>query len=274
MPYRERALFFDCGHASLLGILATPPVSARVGVVVVVGGPQYRVGSHRQFVSLARALAGAGMACLRFDYRGMGDSTGDARTFESIGDDIRAAVDALQRETQVERVVLWGLCDGASAAMMYAAHDRRIAGVVAVNPWVRTDAGQASARLRHYYLQRVASRVFWTRFVSGRVDLRGSLRDLARDAVRSAVPSAAGHFLARMHDGWMAFAGRMLFILSGNDLTAREFEAWLAADNARREALRSARCELRRLDDADHTFSRRETLQHAQACTIAWVGAL
>ena len=51
------------------------------GVLIVTGGPQYRAGSHRQFVLLARFLAARGMAVLRFDYRGMGDSEGAPRDY-------------------------------------------------------------------------------------------------------------------------------------------------------------------------------------------------
>jgi uncharacterized protein len=276
MPYRESALFFDCGGDALLGVVSTPAERADTGVVIVVGGPQYRVGSHRQFTSLARTLASAGIACLRFDYRGMGDSLGTACTFESIDDDIAAAVDVLQRETNVGRVVLWGLCDGASAAIMYAPRDARIAAVVAVNPWVRTASTEASTRLRHYYLQRVASRAFWKKLVRGKVDAGAALRGLAEDARRSASKPAVvtEHFLSRMHDSWTKFPGRTLFILSGNDLTAREFEAWVDADEVRRNAFRGDRCEVRRVVDADHTFSRRETLRHAEASAVDWIGAL
>ena len=42
-------------------------------VLVVVGGPQVRAGSHRHFVQLARHLATHGHAVMRFDVRGMGD---------------------------------------------------------------------------------------------------------------------------------------------------------------------------------------------------------
>jgi len=51
--------------------------AADTGVLIVVGGPQYRVGSHRQFVMLARFLADHGVPCMRFDYRGMGDVSGE-----------------------------------------------------------------------------------------------------------------------------------------------------------------------------------------------------
>ena len=96
----ERFVVLDCEGSSCVGVMSVAPASAAsmsVGVVIVVGGPQYRVGSHRQFALLARALARAGIPTLRFDYRGIGDSEGDPRTFESIGSDLTCAVDALCR---------------------------------------------------------------------------------------------------------------------------------------------------------------------------------
>ena len=72
MNYTEETTVFACAGDTLMGILAKPETPADTGVIVIVGGPQYRVGSHRQFVLLSRALAAAGYAVLRFDYRGMG----------------------------------------------------------------------------------------------------------------------------------------------------------------------------------------------------------
>ncbi|WP_229425323.1 hydrolase 1, exosortase A system-associated [Massilia sp. Se16.2.3] len=104
-------------------------------MLVVVGGPQYRAGSHRQFTLLARDLADAGIPALRFDYRGMGDSEGDLQTFEHVEDDLRAAIDRFFLEVPgMREVVLWGLCDGASAAAMYAPQDARVSGLVLLNP--------------------------------------------------------------------------------------------------------------------------------------------
>ena len=59
--YLERALVFECEGEQLVGIVAAPE-AARVGVLVIVGGPQYRAGSHRQYVLLSRRLASAGVA--------------------------------------------------------------------------------------------------------------------------------------------------------------------------------------------------------------------
>ena len=81
-----------------LGILAKPDVPAQTGVVVLVGGPQYRAGSHRQFVLLSRALAQEGFAVLRIDYRGMGDSDGMPYKFTNVSPDIARAIDAFQTQ--------------------------------------------------------------------------------------------------------------------------------------------------------------------------------
>jgi len=276
-PEAERFVVFDCGDSRCVGVLsgatrATP--SPAIGVVIVVGGPQYRVGSHRQFVLLARALAQAGIPALRFDYRGMGDSEGEPRSFDTIDTDIAAAVDTLCRESGLARVVLWGLCDGASAAFMYARGDSRVAGIAALNPWARSVQGEASARLKHYYLQRLCSTDFWRKLVSGRFDPRGAASGLAttvrnaanRDAAASNVP-----FLPRMEEGWRQFHGPTLVMLSGNDLTAREFEAWIAASPGRKSVMDRPLTEVVTFPDADHTFSDRASRDAVATATINWI---
>ena len=89
----ETPLLFQCDGKQLLGMLHLPQQPVRTGVVMVVGGPQYRVGSHRQFLLLSRFLAQHGVAVFRFDYRGMGDSEGEISSFEAVDDDLKAAID-------------------------------------------------------------------------------------------------------------------------------------------------------------------------------------
>ncbi|MBK5930570.1 hydrolase 1, exosortase A system-associated [Halochromatium salexigens] len=178
----ERALTFEVDGEQLLGILhpATAVAEPHRGLLLVVGGPQYRVGSHRQFLLLARHLAAAGIPVFRFDYRGMGDSSGPQRDFEQIDEDIRAAIDRFQAESPgLREVVIWGLCDAASAALFYAWQDPRVSGLVLLNPWVRTEEGLAKAYLKGYYLRRLLSRDFWTSLISGRVNPLNSIRSLA-----------------------------------------------------------------------------------------------
>ena len=79
-------------QARMVGILSLPAAPGPRGVLIVTGGPQYRVGSHRQFVLLARALAARGVPVLRFDLRGMGDSEGSARDYRAAAPDIAGAL--------------------------------------------------------------------------------------------------------------------------------------------------------------------------------------
>lgn len=265
--WHEEAVVFACGGERLIGIVTFPERAARTGVVIVVGGPQYRAGSHRQFTLLARRLAEQGIASMRFDYRGMGDSEGGPRSFEAIDDDVRAAIDAfLARAPAVERVALWGLCDGASAAMYYSGTDRRVSHLVLLNPWVHTEAGAARARLKHYYLARLASAAFWRSLFSGKVKIGASLGELAtsvQQVGKQATPAAGAQttrsaaYIDRMLAGLVRFDGRVLIILSGNDLVGQEFAALLEQDARWKATCSRPAVSIKTLADANHTFSNR-----------------
>lgn len=279
MAATKRALTFDCAGSQLVGVLDIPVHAPRRAVLVVVGGPQYRAGSHRQFTLLARSLAAAGIPAMRFDYRGMGDSEGQARDFEAVGEDLRAAIDCFMASAPgLREVVLWGLCDAASAAMMYAAGDARVAGLAVLNPWVRTDSGLAKATLKHYYRARLFDRGLWTKIASGRFDVRAalaSLRDQLR-AVRTPRPdpgSSTGALPERMLAGLTRFAGPLLVITCGGDLTAREFLDLCAASPGWKALLAAPRVRHEQLALADHTCSRQEWRDQVAAWTADWVRA-
>lgn len=260
----EIPVVFECADELLPGILhraVGDPVD--IGVLLVVGGPQYRVGSHRQFVLLARALASAGIATLRFDYRGMGDSTGSPRDFEDIAPDIRAALDCLYREVPSLRgVVSWGLCDAATANAFYAPTDPRMVGQIALNPWVRTQAGEAEAYIRHYYLDRFLSLAFWRKVLSLQFAPRDALKDFmgkwrqSRGAESSTAVADARPLPQRLRDAQCHFQGRTLMIFSGRDLTAQEYLDRVKESADWQAWVESPSVEVRRLDEADHTFSR------------------
>ena len=285
MTMTETPLVFSCKGDKLLGILHRPDTPRDTAVIVVVGGPQYRIGSHRQFLLLARTVADAGFPVLRFDYRGMGDSEGDFRGFEDAGEDIGQALAAFaEAMPEVRRFVLWGLCDGASAILFYAADDPRVERVVLLNPWVRTEAGQARAMLRHHYLARLTSRHFWGKLLSGKVALGSSLRDfagtLAKRLIGSAEPgSAAGEGSCsadaslpdRMAAGLQRFAGPVLLILSGKDLTAREFEDAAKLSPLWQTLLQEDRVTIERLPEADHTFSQAAWRRTVEQQTCDWL---
>jgi uncharacterized protein len=276
----EEPIVFDCEGEQLVGILHRGANSdARLGVVILVGGPQYRVGSHRQFVLMARDLAAAGYPVFRFDYRGMGDADGEPRTFESVDDDLRAAIAAFERALPgLSGVVLWGLCDAASAIMMCATPPL-VRGKVVVNPWARTPASEARAYVRHYYLRRVLQRDFWRKLRAGAMDVRKAAQQFIQALRRAAAPTAkaqdiAASYIDRMLAGTQKFPGAVLVLLSGRDLTAREFEELHASSPGWRHAMKLPAVRFVRIESADHTFSDRRMLDTATRVTINWLGGL
>ncbi len=284
----ETPIVFDCAGDALVGVVHKPDTPGDTGVLVVVGGPQYRVGSHRQFLQLARALARAGFPVLRFDYRGMGDSEGEFRGFEAASQDIAAALDAFQEAVPgIRNIALWGLCDGASAILFYAGQDPRVSRVVLLNPWVRTEEGQARAMLRHYYVGQLMNRQFWGKLLSGEVPIGPALRDFAKtvlkrfngarvaagkDAGGAQAATAAG-LPERMAIGLRRFQGPALLILSGKDLTAREFEDAAASSPLWSQLLGESRVTVERLPEADHTFSRSAWRGKVEQITCRWLEA-
>jgi uncharacterized protein len=292
VKFDERALAFSCKEAWLYGVLALPSQCERKGVLIVVGGPQYRVGSHRQFILLARSLAASGIAVFRFDFRGMGDSEGEARTFEDVEDDLRCAIDKFLAEAPlVKELVIWGLCDAASAAIFYAHRDPRITGLVLLNPWVRTEAGAAKAYLKHYYVSRLFDPQLWSKIGRGQLNLKATARSVlgfAGEAFagRKKPPASASGEVSspfgptscdlaplpdRMLEGFSRFRGKVLLILSGNDLTAQEFSDLVKGSREWRKLLQASRVTRFNLPEANHTFSRREWRAQVAVWTKDWI---
>lgn len=271
----EIAICFECQGDPLIGIVHRPERPQRRGVLIIAGGgPQYRAGVHRQFILWARRFAAEGYPVLRFDHRGMGDSYGDFRGFEFIDEDISAALACFTSEfPELEEIVLWGGCDAASAILFYAYRDPRIRGLVLLNPWARTEAGEAKTVLRHYYLQRLMQPGFWLKVARLRFNPLNSLRSVweliqrVRQSRRDAEPLSSNHpsldaalsrdlpLPDRLLAGFSRFQGPILLVMSGRDLVMREFDDLVRYHPDWQQQLLLKPVTRRDLVEADHTFS-------------------
>lgn len=176
----RRLLTFPCDGMALAATLDDG--ASEVGLLMVTGGSQTRIGSHRMYERLARNLSENGISCLRFDRRGVGDSEGEDPGFRGSAPDLVAAAAVFRREAPaVRRLFGFGLCDGATAL---ALHGGALAldGLILVNPWLveaGTDAPPAAA-VRAHYRERLLSLDGWKRLLTGAVDLRKLWRGIAR----------------------------------------------------------------------------------------------
>lgn len=273
----EQPIVFNSEGKALLGILHTPDTPSRTtGIVLVVGGPQTRVGSHRQFVFLARALCRSGYPVLRYDYSGMGDSEGEKSDYLAGSADLDCAIKTLKEHVPaVDEVALWGLCDAASLILLYLSQERAetIGTIFLLNPWVRQSQSEAQVYLKNYYLRRLRDPEFWKKLLSFRFDWKGSFLSLlstVRKAVavkklQSSAADSALHaswqtftedgYVSAMAKGLQRYAGKCYLVLSGNDLTADEFRLLLANDPAWKALIDQKVDETLTLKDANHTFS-------------------
>jgi exosortase A-associated hydrolase 1 len=278
MKYTEDVVSIRCEGHALTGIQARPEIPKTTGVIVLVGGPQYRVGSHRQFVLLSRTLAEAGYAVLRFDYRGMGDSDGSPNDFTCVSADLEAAILKFKSDIpEIQKIVLWGLCDGASAALIYCyeKNDSQISGLCLLNPWVRSPQSLAHMQIKHYYAQRLFEKDFWLKLVSGKIR-PSALMDLIKKITDKLIPKhqpplTEKTFQQKMAQAWNTFEGKILLLLSEEDYVAKEFLDHSKTDPSWRGLLKNTRVTRHDLKQSDHTLSSIPSRLLAEQLTLKWL---
>ena len=129
-PYATEEVTFQAeGGPMLAGTMSIPEGDGpHPGIVLISGsGPQARdseVAGHKLFAVVADELTRQGIAVLRYDERGMGESGGAvmAASLPEMADDARAALQALSGHDAVdaERVGFYGHSEGGLVAPMAA----------------------------------------------------------------------------------------------------------------------------------------------------------
>jgi hypothetical protein len=180
---REKALLFGA-HKSLAGILTEPAEKGdpkRPAVIILNAGVLHHVGPNRLHVRLARELARSGLASLRFDFSGLGDSRPrtDALPFaEVVVEEVGQAMTALQSLRGAQSFLLAGICSGADNAVAVATRDPRVSGAALVEPYSVPVPGF----LLYSYRRRLLNPMSWWRLLRGRSEILDGLRARLRRA--------------------------------------------------------------------------------------------
>lgn len=212
---------FDCEGCQLAGTLDMAPGTS--GLLIVTGGNEIRSGAYSGPAQLAAAIAKAGFPVFRFDRRGVGDSEGENLGFRQSREDILAANHKFRELCpQVNRIVVFGNCDAASAIMLMFGD--MCDALVLSNPWTfeedQSDELPPEA-IRSRYIEKLRNPAEVLRLLKGGVDLR----KLARGLMSAFKPPPPPSSLAQeMEVGLNASGKPYMILLAMGDRTAKAFE--------------------------------------------------
>lgn len=227
-------------------------------LLIVSGGNEIRSGAHSGMAQLASNISERGFPVLRYDRRGIGESTGENLGFLGSVEEITAAAKFLRQEQQqVQRVIAFGNCDAATALALFGPV-AGIDGYILANPWVIETASEpdtekslpSSAAIRSRYWDRIKNPRTVIDLLSGKVDFRKLLKGL-KQAARSEKNSALS---LQLRDALSRLDGDTQILLAQRDTTARAFlAAWNSSDFAFLHGVSAITVES--LDSASHSFA-------------------
>ncbi len=135
-PYpnvHQEEVRFHNGGVTLAGTLFLPAGSISHPAVVIFHGS----GPQARDASMGHWFADQGIACLTYDKRGVGESTGDFQkvAFPALVDDGLAAILFLKTRADIDahRIGVWGLSQGGWLGPLAASRSKDVAFVIAVS---------------------------------------------------------------------------------------------------------------------------------------------
>lgn len=235
----ERPIVFENEGQQLIGVLHMPgSESPAPGVVLCHGFTGTKAEAHFIFTKLARALAAAGIAAFRFDFRGSGDSGG---AFEdmTIGGEISDALRALnilaeQPGIDRERLGILGLSLGGCVAACASGRSDLVKATVLWAPVHDPDVQFARLSGVSYPYEVSGGMSIGKAFVDELVDI-----DPIAELARSRGPA---------------------LVLHGSEDGTIPVELSKAFVSAEREVV----------DGADHTFANAQHERHVIERTVGW----
>ncbi len=245
----RRHIAFECYGDTLVGTVDSGKAAS--GLLIVTGGNELRCGPYGSHAELAAKISAADFPVMRFDRRGVGDSSGYNGGFTTSTDDLAAAVAAFRKAfPRMKKIVAYGNCDAASALML--AKGLGCDALVLANPWTfdpePEEAPEAPPQpqmtpraIRAHYLRRLTDPRALLRLVTGKVKV-GQLAGSLVDAAKPAPPQTA--LAQAMAAGIADFAGSVALLVAENDRTAQVFLSQWQDNDAR----------IRICPDAGHSF--------------------
>jgi len=182
------------GEGRYVGVFCQPrcALESAPAVLLVNAGAVHRIGDGRLAVLMARRLAEQGIASLRMDLGGLGDSLHheSAPMLEAIYalhsvTDATAGVEWLMAAGHQE-VVVFGVCSGAYVSIHTALAHPRVVGCMSVNlPFFLWGAPQTKLEALHFesirvYWRAIRSPHKWLRLLTGRANGLAKAMGLAR----------------------------------------------------------------------------------------------
>lgn len=243
----RRHFTVDCAGEAIACTLDDAPGS--VGLLIVSGGNETRAGAFSGQAHLAARIAAAGFPVMRFDRRGVGDSTGENAGFQASSADLAAAMRAYTTARPgLRRVVGFGNCDAASALMLNGGAGCHA--LALANPWTfdAADEGPPPEAVRRRYAEKLKNPREIARLLTGGV----SLAKLAGGIRRALSPPAPPSSLAeQMRSAFAGFAGPVRYLVAANDRTGQAFMDALPQTSERWHLCR----------DAGHSFAEEHARQ-------------
>jgi dienelactone hydrolase len=201
----ERPVFFPVGDDMLFGILTEPMSDPKgVGVIILSGGVALSTGVNALSVRFCRRIASLGFHAFRFDYHGVGESSGGEDRFHIAApfvSDLQGAIGHLQAHG-LERFLLVGSCFGARTVLTAAPAIKGLLAAVLVSPPVRDFAmgeREVTRLAAELSVVDLARRAVSAKGLSGllKADRRRTYARLAREKLRAGRGPATRQYGAR-----------------------------------------------------------------------------
>jgi pimeloyl-ACP methyl ester carboxylesterase len=228
----------DKSSGEFFGVLTQPrpyEPSTEWCILFLNAGAVRHTGPNRMWVEAARRWGKRGVASLRLDLMGIGESDGDETLGteglyqEHMVEQIQIAMESLRLRLGVRRFIAVGLCAGAFWAFQAAVRSPEIGGAILLNPrlffW---DPEVDRRRLLRRTVKGLSEWGDWCRLVRGEVPFE-SIKQVARIALERMQAGDESRLLqiprARMAEAWSAIErnrNRMTFIFTEGEPLLRE----------------------------------------------------